>query len=63
MDMTKVILDVYDLLHLIEIINWCNENNIKVPDYHHNGFVKDIGNTRFMFEQDEDAVIFALRWS
>ena len=61
--MTRISIDVDDLLHLIDMLNWCTANNIKTPDYAHNGFIKDIGNTRFTFEQEEDAVLFALRWS
>ena len=60
--MTKITLDVDDLLHLIDMLNWCNENSINAPEYHHNGFVNDIGNTRFIFDREEDAVLFALRW-
>jgi hypothetical protein len=58
MDMTTIHVEVDGLLHYIEMINWCNDNNIDHPEVIHGTKY-----SRFLFVQEQDAILFALRWA
>jgi hypothetical protein len=49
---TEIELTTSSLSHLIEIHQWAKENC---------GFFKNLG-TKFIFESDKDAALFALKW-
>jgi len=56
--MTTIHVEVDGLLHYIEMINWCNDNNIDHPEVIHGTKY-----SRFLFVQEQDAILFALRWA
>lgn len=58
----KIDVQAKDLNKLVMMLDWMRANDMVIPDYHHNGIVTNIGDVRFYFTNEKDAVLFALRW-